>query len=72
MEKIREAAREMARELRDECDGSYVGADWNNNIVIINGEKVRISVHADWESSSHFEYGAVVGEFRVSEMGRSF
>lgn len=54
---IRDKAIEIARELRDECDGSYVGAGATRTVEI-NGNVLTISVTAFWEKTFWFEYSA--------------
>ena len=44
----------MAEALRDNCDGSYVGAE-DDQIVEILGKKYNLWVCAFWESNFHYE-----------------
>ncbi len=54
---IRNKAREIANEMRDDCDGSYVGSE-SKEVVKIEGKDVELSVVAFWEKSFWFEYSA--------------
>ena len=57
-EQFREIATKEAREMVYECDGSYVGAESNLN-VIVNDVEYNLRVIAFWESSNHFDYVAI-------------
>lgn len=63
---IRDKAREMAEVLRDECDGSYVGAEQETEVTI-NGVDVKIEVCAFWEKSFWFDYKATGDGFKEFE-----
>jgi hypothetical protein len=57
MGEIIDEAKKIARELKDECDGSYVGAEQKKNINI-NGVDIELNVCAFWEKGFWFEYSA--------------
>lgn len=54
---IEDRARKIAEDLRDECDGSYVGAE-ETQFLEIEGVSVELFVCAFWEKSFWFEYTA--------------
>jgi hypothetical protein len=62
---VLDMAKEMARNLRDGCDGAYVGAEIESTEKI-NGKDIKIWVCAFWESSSHFDYTAKGEDFKDS------
>jgi len=64
-----EKGKEMARELRNECDGTYVGAEENEDFEF-EGKKYNIEVCAFWEKCFHFEYYIKGIGFDFSESGR--
>jgi hypothetical protein len=57
MSTIKDEAIKIARKLRDECDGSYVGAEETNNINI-NGVDIKLHVVSFWEKGFGVEYRA--------------
>ena len=54
---IHDKAKEAAYKLRDECDGSSVGAETEFNMQFA-GETVLVRVVAFWEKSFWGEYSA--------------
>ena len=55
--KIIARAKKEAIELRDECDGSYIGGK-STVYATINGVDIELIVNAFWEKSFWFEYVA--------------
>ena len=49
-----EIAKKMANLLRNECDGSYVGAEDEEKITF-EGKKYKIIINAFWEKVKHFD-----------------
>jgi len=60
-ENIYENAERIANELKNECDGSYVGSETTETITI-NNEIVELFVVAFWEKSFWFEWKATINE----------
>lgn len=54
---VEEKSVEMAREMKDDCDGSYVGAECSSTIEF-DGQEISISVTAFWEKSNWLAYEA--------------
>ncbi len=46
--------KEVSRELINECDGTYVGAEQTETIEVDN-KKYKINIVAFWEKSMHFD-----------------
>lgn len=67
MSEIINEAKKIAKELKDGCDGSYVGAEQKKNINV-NGIDVELNVCAFWEKGFWFEYSATFGS--INEKGR--
>lgn len=66
-QELKDKAREMAKELRDECDGTYVGAEMTDIITLENGHLAEITVSAFWEKNFWFEFSAIVNDQKFSE-----
>ncbi|MCP5006893.1 MAG: hypothetical protein GY941_23545 [Planctomycetes bacterium] len=47
--------KEMFHELKDDCDGSYVGAE-SKDTFEFNRETYKIEIAAFWEKTNHFEW----------------
>jgi translation initiation factor 1 (eIF-1/SUI1) len=67
---IQNEAKKIAKELRDECDCSYVVSERKNNINI-NGVDLELKVCAWWEKEFYFEYSATSNGIKIGS-GRSF
>lgn len=51
---ILKKSEEVSQEMRDECDGSYVGCEDNFEIEF-NSNKYKVNVIAFWEKSEHMD-----------------
>lgn len=56
---LNDEAVRIAKELRDECDGSYVGSETTETIDVY-GEKCDLFVVAFWEKSFWHEWNTVL------------
>ena len=59
-DELKEKAKEIYNEMRNECDGSYVGAECEKDVEV-GGAIFKIFVCGFWEKGKHFAY-SVNGE----------
>jgi hypothetical protein len=60
-----EKGKELFQELKDGCDGSYVGAETEGTFEF-EGETYSVEICGFWESGSHFEYYIFGKGFRTT------
>lgn len=56
---VKNEAERIAYELRDECDGTYVGSE-TTKTIIVDGKNAELFVVAFWESSFWFNFSTTV------------
>jgi len=60
-------AAELAKHMRDNCDGSYVGEECSPMMDIL-GNRVQLFVAAFWDRSFWFEFKAVIDGTKYSDV----